>query len=396
MAGDRPKGMIESEVAPGAVARAQELLDHFLAKRNDRTLQAYSIDIEEFARFLALTPATAIARLLASGPSAARRMVLEYAVELRRKGRAQATIDRRLCTLRALVRTAQQLGLVGWVVEVLPEDLVSAAMEVSQPADGEHYMFPRNPSEIDRLDIQHYALKEALGANYLAPVEEPSWVLDVGCGTGQWGFEACQQFPEALVVGFDLVSGKLSWPPRYRLVKGNLLKGLPFADDQFDFVHQRLLVSGVPVAAWPSVVADLVRVTKPGGWLELVEPPLGFEQAGKATQRLFALWKDLTASLELETASEVSDSLDGYLLEAGLRGVVRREIQVPVGEWGGRAGALMATDFRVTSTRVCEMLQAQSRLSAEEAGELIRSAQQEVEHSQMFWTLAIAFGQKPD
>ena len=388
--------MIKSEVDPRAVARAQELLDHFLANRNDRTLQAYSIDIEEFARFLALTPATAIARLLASGPSAARRVVLEYEVDLRRKGRAQATIDRRLCTLRALVRTAQQLGLVGWVVEGPDEDQVSAAMKVSQPADSEHYMFPRNPSEIDRLDIQHYALKETVGANYLAPVEEPSWVLDVGCGTGQWGFEVCQQFPQALIVGFDLASGKLGWPPRYRLVKGNLLHGLPFADDQFDFVHQRLLVSGVPVAFWPSVVAELVRVTKPGGWIELVEPPLGFEQAGQATQRLFAVWKDLAASLELETANEVSGSLDWYLREAGLEGVVRREIQVPVGEWGGQAGALMATDFRVTSTRVCEMLQAQSRLSAEEAGELIRAAQQEVEHSQMFWTLAIAFGQKPD
>ena len=148
------------------------------------------------------------------------------------------------------------------------------------------------------------------------------------------------------------------------------------------------------MAFWPSVVAELVRVTKPGGWIELVEPPLGFEQAGQATQRLFAVWKDLAASLELETASEVSDSLDWYLREAGLEGVVRREIRVPVGEWGGQAASLMATDFRATSTRVCEMLQAQSRLSAEEAAELIRAAQQEAEHSQMFWNLAIAFGQK--
>jgi hypothetical protein len=147
--------MIDSAVDPRAAARAQHLLDRFLANRNDRTLQAYTIDIEEFARFLALTPATAIARLLASGPSAARRVVLEYAVALRRKGRAQATIDRRLCTLRSLVRTAQQLGLVGWVIEVLAEDLVSAAMEVSQSADSEHYFFSRNPSEIDRLDVQH-------------------------------------------------------------------------------------------------------------------------------------------------------------------------------------------------------------------------------------------------
>ena len=387
--------MIESKVDPRALAGAQRLLDHFLANRKDRTLRAYTIDIEEFARFLASPPAAATAKLLAGGPTVARRIFLDYAVDLRRKGRAQATVERRLSTLRALLRTAWQLGLIGWVVGAPAEELVLAAMEASHPADSEHYFFPRNPGEIDRLDVQHYALREALGANYLAPVDKPSRILDVGCGTGQWGFELCQQFPQALVVGFDLVSGKVNRPPRYRLVKGNLLQGLPFADDQFDFVHQRLLVSGVPVASWPAVVADLVRVTKPGGWIELVEPPLGFKHAGPATQRLFAFWKDLAASLELETASEVSGSLHRYLREVGVEGVVTREVPAPVGEWGGRAGVLMATDFRVTATRVCEMLQAQSRLSSEEAGELIRAAQREVEQMQMFWTLTIAFGRKP-
>jgi hypothetical protein len=50
------------------------------------------------------------------------------------------------------------------------------------------YMLPRRPSEVDRLDVQHYALREALGANYLAPVKGPALVLDVGSGTGQWAF----------------------------------------------------------------------------------------------------------------------------------------------------------------------------------------------------------------
>jgi hypothetical protein len=36
----------------------------------------------------------------------------------------------------------------------------------------------------------------------------------------------------------------------------------------------------------------------------------------------------------------------------------------------------------------------QYRLSAEQAGELIRAAEQEMEHSQMFGALAFAFGQK--
>ena len=109
-----------------------------------------------------------------------------------------------------------------------------------------HYFMPRHPSEVDRLNLQHYALREALGGNYLAPVSSAAFVLDVGSGTGQWGFEVCGQFPEAMVVGLDLAAGKPGPPPRYRLVRSDLLAGLPFNDGRFDFVHQRLLFLAVP------------------------------------------------------------------------------------------------------------------------------------------------------
>src|SRR6266536_703938 len=102
------------------------------------------------------------------------------------------------------------------------------------------YLFPDHPAEADRLDVQHYALREAAGGNRLAPVERPGRVLDVGAGTGQWCFDMCVESPGAMVVGFDLRSGKCVQPNNYRLVRGNLLDGLPFAADRFDFVHQRV------------------------------------------------------------------------------------------------------------------------------------------------------------
>ena len=88
------------------VERAQGLLDRFLANRGDRTLQAYRIDIEDFGRFLGATPPGAVARLLANGPGAGRHLALEYAIDLRQRGRAQATVNRRLATLRALSAVA--------------------------------------------------------------------------------------------------------------------------------------------------------------------------------------------------------------------------------------------------------------------------------------------------
>jgi SAM-dependent methyltransferase len=304
-------------------------------------------------------------------------------------------VNRRLGTLRALLRMAVDLGLVDSTIPMPNENQIRAATE--EPPTDSAYLFPSgHPGESYRLDVQHYALWTTLRANFLAPVEDPSLVLDVGCGTGRWGLEVCGQFPGALVVGLDLVAGeserRLS---RYRFVKGDVLRSLPFADGRFDFVHQRFLLAGVPLASWPAVVRDLVRVTRPGGWVELTEIPWVIEGAGPATERLLALGREMAASRGLDPGRVVFDSLDGYLRQAGLENVVRRQFSIPIGEWGGRVGSLMSTDGRAAFTRLFEARQARSWLSAGEASELIREAVREWERGTMFAPCAVAFGQKP-
>src|SRR5207244_12982745 len=152
-------------------------------------------------------------------------------------------------------------------------------------------------------------------------------------------------------------------------------------------------VTGIPLAAWPAVVADLVRVTRPGGWVELVEPST-LDQRGPATERLLGLTTRMSASLGLDSMSVVFHSVDDYLRQAGLAGVTRRQLSVPIGRWGGRIGSLMVTDLRAGFTRICEVLEARDRLSLEEGRELIQQAQQEWERGRMSWTFAIAYGQK--
>jgi SAM-dependent methyltransferase len=394
----RPEGPDRTSAGdydPAAIARARELLDGFLSGRADRTSRAYTTDVQEFARFLDLTPAEALARLLADGPDAGRRVVFDFAMHLRRRDRARTTIERRLGTLRAVARAAQEQGVVDWQLEVPGGDEISVAAGTLPARDNEHYLFPRHPGEVDRLDIQHYALRETLGANHLSPLDAPRRILDVGCGTGQWGFEMCVQYDPAFVVGMDLVPSKPGQPGRYCYVKGNVLQGLPFAGDRFDFVHQRLLVSAIPLAAWPAMVRDLARVARPGGWVELVEVPWEIERAGPAAQRLVDLTRELTAALGLDATGEVYRSLDAYLRAAGLANVERIKVSVPVGRWGGQVGSLMVSDFRAGVTRVCEVLQARGRLTADESRTMIQEAQEEWEHGGLAYPFAIARGRKP-
>jgi SAM-dependent methyltransferase len=267
---------------------------------------------------------------------------------------------------------------------------------MSQPPSRDHYLFPRHPTEIDRLDVQHYALRRALGADYLAPIGGVDRVLDVGAGNGQWGYDTCTVFPDAMVVGVDLVSGKPGPPAGYHFVRTNLLHGLPFVDDAFDFVHQRLLASSsIPVARWPSLVADLVRVTRPDGWIELVEVGPWLEPAGPATMRLFDLSYRLGRLLELDMAGEVFRTLDDQLRRAGLVDVERREVNVPVGEWGGVVGSKMAANVRALFTRLGGLFDTRLGLPSGEFAELFHAMQGEQEQYRSSAPFAVGYGRKP-
>jgi SAM-dependent methyltransferase len=287
------------------------------------------------------------------------------------------------------------------VAEALePEDgraRSSSQGHAQPPPAGSGYLFPRHPAEIDRLDVQHYALREGLGANHLAPVGRPANVLDVGCGTGQWAFELCAEFPKAHVVGFDLEASKPQRPANYRCVRGDLLGGLPFADERFDFVHQRLLAaSGVPLKLWAVVVRDLVRVTRPGGWVELVEAPPELESSGPATAHLFELVRRLGRSLGLDTTGIIVRSLDSYLRDAGLEMVQRKAVDLPIGEWGGRVGSLLESGVRAGLTRLCDdVFQAKFGLSAEECRNLLRATHDEWGEYRTRSNFTFAYGRKP-
>jgi hypothetical protein len=140
------------------------------------------------------------------------------------------------------------------------------------------------------------------------------------------------------------------------------------------------------------VVRDLARVTRPGGWIELVEgPALRLDNAGPAIEQLRDLTFAVARSRGLDTSSTIADSLDDFLRQADLRNVEREEVRLPVGEWGGQVGSLLATDFRAAFTR---FLEARTAVSAGERTDLLQRVQEEYEERRVTFTLAIAFGQR--
>lgn len=238
----------------------------------------------------------------------------------------------------------------------------SEVAQVQVDADGRSYVaaggrrhladvpdiLPKDDQEINRLDFEHHLLRYTLRGNYAAPIREPASVLDVGSGTGRWAIEMAGIFPAANVIGLDVVapaahasgpSDRL--PDNYLFVSGNLLDGLPFAGASFDFVHMRLLFTAIPAARWDAVIGELVRVTRPGGWIELVEG--GLTQNGGPALDAINSWISLIAArrgIDLSLGAKVGAALQ----RAGLGNVVHRDMYLPVGRYGGRAGQMTAAD----------------------------------------------------
>jgi ubiquinone/menaquinone biosynthesis C-methylase UbiE len=256
-------------------------------------------------------------------------------------------------------------------------------------------MLPSHPAEVDRLDLQHYVLRAALRGNYVAPVDSAERILDVGSGTGQWAYDLCAEFPRASVVGFDIVPSKLERPENYRFVRGNLLQGLPFADESFDFVHQRLMMPAIPLSSWPAVLRQLVRITRQGGFVELVEFGDRSEPRGPATGRLWELCNALAASRRLDAAGTVLRSLDQHLRQAGMTDVRRHPVAIPIGTWGGTIGSMMATDLQGFFTRLSDRFEATLGVPRVHSAELLSESLQECERYKTNAICTVVHGRKP-
>jgi len=113
-----PEGALAHPL-PFEAPSQRRVFESFLEGRSPATRKAYRADLGDFAAFTGdVDPEMAIARLLASDQGAANGKVLEYRNHLLAKKLSPATINRRLATLRSMVKLARMLGRVSWEIDV--------------------------------------------------------------------------------------------------------------------------------------------------------------------------------------------------------------------------------------------------------------------------------------
>lgn len=107
-----------------------------------------------------------------------------------------------------------------------------------------------------------------------------SAILDIACGPGGWVLDVAFAYPDIEVVGIDisyttiqyakaLARSQGLWNARFQVM--NVLQPLQFPDHSFDLVNARFLCPFMPTTAWPRLLAECIRITRPGGIVRLTE-----------------------------------------------------------------------------------------------------------------------------
>ena len=257
------------------------------------------------------------------------------------------------------------------------------------------YLLPKDEQEQSRLNFQHRCLYSAIGNHYLAPLHpNVATMLDVGTGTGIWPGEMARLFPQAHIVGVDISATALEYTSSsaYTFCLADVLKGLPFPDRQFEYVHQRLLVAAIPAANWPAVIHELVRITRPGGWVELLEIGVTIQHAGSETTRLLNWMEE--KSQERGFDMRLLLRLGEMLAQKGLEAIECHDIPVPLGEWAGHVGAMLKADVLSAFDALKGAYCAQANMPQEHFEAMVKLVAQEWEMNHASYVFHAAYGRR--
>ncbi|PSR99378.1 hypothetical protein BD289DRAFT_458553 [Coniella lustricola] len=169
-------------------------------------------------------------------------------------------------------------------------------------------------------------------------------ILDLGGqSTCDWAWHAAHQYPNSKVYTVttkairQLSNANVRGPPNHRQVAVTSLAKLPFADDQFDLVSARELhsilknsdVLGDPEDEWDACLQEIMRVLKPGGYVDFSIMDSDLVNAGP-----LGLAKSVEFGFTLKTLGydpSPTKSFISRLSHAGFEGIRRGWVMLPLG-----------------------------------------------------------------
>ncbi|CAG8777074.1 25164_t:CDS:2, partial [Gigaspora margarita] len=207
------------------------------------------------------------------------------------------------------------------------------------------YDLPNDEDEVDRLHLEHFLTRDVWKSNFSSPItpqlEAGCKVLDVGLPLRDSINVLYLQmnYDKTSFVGIDIspIFPMEIKPSNVNFKEANILDGIPYPDESFDFVHMRYMFPSFTQMQWEEIVInEIVRVIKIGGWLELCEYEL-CQNCGPVLESLLSARREML--IKEGRNPEVARIL-GELMEntQHFDDVCHKTKEIPIGQWAGKIG----------------------------------------------------------
>jgi SAM-dependent methyltransferase len=122
-------------------------------------------------------------------------------------------------------------------------------------------------------------------------------IADIGCGSGEITARLAARYPQAELVGVDILEGSVAYArrryaslaPRVRFEQGDAFE-LALAAAQFDLVVCRHMTQAVPEPQ--KVLSELHRIWRPGVWVHVLSEDYGMIHAAAGQLDPDRLWHE--------------------------------------------------------------------------------------------------------
>ncbi|PNP74497.1 hypothetical protein FNYG_12120 [Fusarium nygamai] len=201
----------------------------------------------------------------------------------------------------------------------------------------EEYGLPMDEAELDRIDMCHAKYCALIGKNrYLAPLEKPQRILDLGCGTGIWSIEMAEEFPSAEVIGTDVAPTQPDWvPPNCHFEVDDIEREWTWKEDSFDFVYARDLL--LAIRDWPALIDQTYTHLRGGGWVEFqaIVGVLGCDDDSIPEDSYLRKFSTMMEQGSAKFGASLTDPMrwKGWLEERGYQNVTERVFKLPFNPW---------------------------------------------------------------
>ena len=226
-------------------------------------------------------------------------------------------------------------------------------------------------------------------------------IADVGCGSGEITARLARLYPEAQVLGLDILASAVAFAaelhaslaPRVRFEQGDAFE-LRLGSDAYDLVVCRHLTQAVPEPK--HVLAELVRICKPGGWLHVLSEDYGMLHFPSGPLDADRLWHDgvFAYGRAMGTDARVGRHTWSYMKQLGLEEL---RVDYVVVDTLRAPRSTFAQILEAWRDGYVQVLGQKSRLTPTEAlalfNQIIASIRDE--ESYAVWQVPILSGRKP-